>query len=450
MPKITFYGGAQEVTGSNYLLEASGKKILVDCGMFQGSRFSAERNHENFPYDPREIDALFVTHAHIDHTGRIPRLARAGFRGRIFSTPPTKDFAGLMLEDSLGVLEKEARRNSEQEALYTTDDIVSTMRLWEAVPYGERAEIGGVKARIHNAGHILGSSMIEFEAEGKRIMFTGDLGNAPMPLLNPPDRVENLDALVIESAYGNRVHEDAYGRKLKLERAVEDTVKRGGVLMIPAFALERTQELLYEFNDLVEHGRIPKVPIFLDSPLSIRATDIYKRYSSYFSSEARQLMRSGDDLFQFPGLRKTLATDESKSINDVDGPKIIIAGAGMMQGGRILHHARRYLPDQNSTVLFIGYLAAGSLGRRIVDGETTVSIMGERVAVRAEARSIGGYSAHADTNQLLDFVRTGADTLKKVFVVQGEPAAALFFTQRVRDYLGIMASAPRLGEAKEF
>lgn len=454
MFKITFFGGAQEVTGANYLLEteSAGRRtrILIDCGMFQCPRFCARRNQDDFPYDPATVDALFVTHAHIDHTGRIPRLVRKGFRGVIYSTPPTRDFGALMLEDSLGVLEKEARREGEREVFYTLADITQATKLWKGVPYGEKIPVGDISLTLRDAGHILGSSMMEIIVGDKKVLFTGDLGNVPMPLLNPPATVEGIHVMIIESAYGNRVHEDVDERKEKLERAIEDVVKRNGTLMIPAFALERTQELLYEFNDLVEHGRIPRVPIFIDSPLSIRATEIYKRYQNYFGREALSVIRGGDDLFQFPGLHMTLATDASKAINEVKGPKVILAGAGMMNGGRILHHARRYLPGKENMILFIGYQAAGSIGRRILDGERQVNIFGDMIPVEAEVRAIHGYSAHADTNGLLDFVQTNADTLEKVFVVQGEPAASLFLSQRIRDYLGIDARAVRLGESVSF
>ncbi len=450
MLKLTFHGGAQEVTGSNYLLETESTRVLIDCGLFQCPRFCAMRNREEFAYDPKSIDALLVTHAHIDHTGRIPKLTRLGFRGKIYSTAPTKDFAGIMLEDSLGVIEKEATREGNGDVIYTRDDIEAALARWEAVPYGKPFQVGDITIIMHEAGHILGSAMMEVKAGNKNFLFTGDLGNAPMPLLNPPEKVDGVNILVIESAYGDREHEDATSRKNLLERAIEDTVKRGGVLMIPAFALERTQELLYEFNDLVEHGRIPRVPVYIDSPLSIKATAIYKKHQGFFNQQAKAIIRAGDDLFNFPGLHLTLTTDESKAINDVNGPKIILAGAGMMQGGRIVHHARRYLPGKRNMILFIGYLAAGSLGRRILDGEKRVSIFGETVSVEAEVRSIHGYSAHADSSALLEFARTHADTLEKVFVVQGEPAAALFLSQRIRDYLGIMASAPRLGEVREF
>lgn len=450
MVRLSFFGGAQEVTGANYMLETSRSRIMIDCGMFQCPRFCAVRNRNDFAYDPASVEALFVTHAHIDHTGRIPKLTKNGFKGTIYSTPPTKDFGAVMLEDSLGVLEKEAAREGEAGALYSMEDVARAMEIWKGIPYGEEIRVGDFSITMHEAGHILGSAMMEIRVEGKRFLFTGDVGNVPMPLLSPPAHVDGVQIMIIESAYGDRVHEDQGERKNKLERAIEDVVKRGGVLMIPAFALERTQELIYEFNDLVEHGRIPRIPVFVDSPLSIRATEVYKRYQNYFSPEARAIIRGGDDLFQFPGLHLTMTTDESKAINDVKGPKVILAGAGMMQGGRILHHARRYLSDPANMILFLGYQAAGSIGRRILDGEKRVTIFGGRVEVNAEVRAIGGYSAHADTNALLEFIRSSADTLEKVFVVQGEPSAALFLSQRARDYLGIDARAPRLGEVVEF
>lgn len=446
MFKLAFYGGAGEVTGANYLVELDGTRILVDCGMFQCPHFCTSKNRNDFPYDPSGIDALVVTHAHIDHIGRIPKLVNQGFKGKIYSTPPTRDFGYLMLEDSLGVLEKESDETKEP-LLYNLEDLAASMEIWEGVPYREKISLGKISFQLREAGHILGSSMVEFDIGGRKLVFTGDLGNVPMPILAPPEHVDGIQFLVIESAYGNRVHEDLEERKTKLERAIEDTVKRGGALLIPAFALERTQELLYEINNLVEQGRIPPVPIFIDSPLAIRATEVYKRYENYFNDSTRTIIRSGDDIFKFKGLHLTLSTEDSKAINNVANPKVIIAGAGMMNGGRILHHARRHLADKKSMILFIGYQAAGSVGRRIIDGEKLVRIFGEDITVAAEVRSIRGYSAHADMNGLFKFVQDCAETLEKVFVVQGEPAASLFLSQRIRDYLGIEAQAPEFGEA---
>ncbi|MDA1334464.1 MAG: MBL fold metallo-hydrolase [bacterium] len=450
MSKLTFYGGAQEVTGANYLLETDGgAKILIDCGLFQCPGFCRSLNQDKFEYDPAEVDALFVTHGHIDHLGRVPKLVHEGFKGKIYSTPPTKDFGAIMLEDSMGILGKEAEREK-RKPIYDLNDVEATKKLWEGIPYGESVTTKDVTVTVRNAGHILGSAIYEFKVADKKLVFTGDLGNTPMPLLPPPDKVTGADYLVIESAYGDREHEDITERKGKLEGAIEDVVKRNGTLIIPSFALERTQEILFELNDLVENGRIPRVPIFIDSPLAIKATTVYKKYENYFSKSAQNIIKSGDDLFKFPGLHMTLKTEQSKAIKDQKGSKIILAGAGMMHGGRIVHHAREYLPGKDNMILFIGYQAAGSPGRRILEGEKEVRITGEMVPVRAEVRKIRGYSAHADTNALFEFIQNNAETLKKVFVVQGEAKASLFLAQRARDHLGLDAIAPELGYSFEF
>lgn len=449
MVRLSFFGGAQEVTGACYLLETEKARILIDCGLFQCPRFCEKRNTEDFPFDPSQLDALVVTHGHIDHIGRIPKLVRQGFKGRIYSTHPTKEFAGLMLKDSLGILEKEA--HSEEEAtLYEEKDIEKALSIWEGKEYHEEFTVEGVRVHLQSAGHILGSAVVVFEiAGGYRFAFTGDLGNSPAPLLGPFEYVDDATHVIIESAYGNRVHEDVGERKQKLERVIEDTYAKGGTLMIPAFSLERTQELLYEFNELVENNRIPRIPIFLDSPLSIQATRIYRDYGRYFSKEAQALIKEGDDLFRFPGLQFTERVEDSKAINEIPAPKIIIAGAGMLQGGRILHHIKRYISDPKNTLLFIGYQAAGSLGRRIFDGAKDVRIHKETIPVRATVKAIGGYSAHADSDMLFEYVAHTADSLKKVFVVQGEPEAALYLVQRLRDNLGIDAVAPKYTDSFE-
>ena len=444
--KITFCGGAQSVTGSNYLLESGDTKILIDCGLFQGTKISEDKNDDSFPYDPASIDALFITHAHLDHIGRVPKLVKDGFKGKIFSTPPTRDLAELMLADSLGVMRKEARARKKEDAIYSEDDIQKAIGLWNPVDYHNAIRVADFEINFRDAGHVMGSAMVEISREGKKILFTGDLGNPPNPLLRDTEKVTDANFLIIESTYGDREHEELNEANLKLERVIEDTVHNGGVLMIPAFSLERTQKLLFQVNDLVEHGRIPRVPIFLDSPLAIKATNVYKKYQRYYNENAKDIIRSGDALFQFPGLKMTLKTEESKAIKSAPSPKIIIAGSGMSNGGRIVHHERNYLSDPKSVLLLMGYQAAGSLGRRLQEGQKTVRIFGETVRVRARVENIRGYSAHPDMNDLFDFVHGTADTIKKVFVVQGEPKSSLFFTQRLRDYLGVNAVAPETGD----
>ncbi|MBI2038842.1 MAG: MBL fold metallo-hydrolase [Candidatus Niyogibacteria bacterium] len=436
---LSFFGAAQEVTGACYLLETPSAKILVDCGLFQCPGVCEEKNFEPFRFSPSEIDAVFVTHAHIDHTGRLPKLVKDGFRGVIYSTPATKELARLMLEDSLGLMERE-KKHEARELLFAKEDLDRTFEFWKDLEYHEKLPIKDAAVRLLDAGHILGSSMVRIETGGEVIVLTGDLGNPPTPLLRPTEAVTDATYLVIESTYGNKAHEDRENRRLKIERIIEDTVKKGGVLMIPAFSMERTQELLFEMDRLVEEGRIPQIPVFVDSPLAIRATEVYRNYERYYNQEAHHILKSGDEVFKFPRLKFTPTAEESKAV---------IAGSGMSTGGRILHHEKRYLSDPNSALLLIGYQAAGSRGRQLQDGAKSVRIFGETVPVRARVETIQGYSAHPDRDGLVEFVQRSADTLKKVFAVQGEPASALFLVQRLRDYLGIDARAPRYGESFE-
>lgn len=446
-PKITFCGGAGGVTGACYLLELESASIVVDCGLFQGSRFAEEENHKPFPFDPSKITTVFVTHAHADHIGRLPKLYKDGFRGAIISTPPTRDLADVMSHDAYKVMghELEYQRG---ELLYGKEDVEGMLRLFATHEYNKPFSFAPqCTATLRDSAHVLGSAMIEMECDGAKIVFTGDIGNTPSPLLKTIYPIEHTDYMVMESVYGDRFHEPHEERKKILERTIEDVYSRGGTIIIPSFALERTQEILSELDELVEHNRIPRMPIFLDSPLAINATKVYEKYMPYFNETARQELEHDHNLFDFPGLKLTPSREESRSINEVDGPKIIMAGNPHGDGSRILYHFQRYLDDPNSAIVFVGYARVSSLGRQLVEGQREVSIMGKRMQVRAQIKNIAGYSAHADQAQLKEFVRRFHKPVKHIFVTMGEVQSAEALRRVIRDELGIPASAPKLGEA---
>ncbi len=446
--KITFYGGTGSVTGANFLLEADGKKILIDCGLTQGLKIADDINWDPFVYKCDEIDILFITHAHVDHLGRVPKLINEGFKGKIFSTKPTKALAGPMLEDTTGILAKNTDFHLDQ--IYTEENTRRALSLWEGYDYHQTIKItDNLSASFKDAGHILGSAMIEFIFNGKKIVFTGDLGNSPSPLLPDTEKIIDADYLIMESVYGDRNHESRDERRKYLEQVIEDNYKRKGTLIIPTFSLERSQELLFELNNLVENNRIPVMPIFLDSPLAIRLTEVFKQYKSYFNENAQKVLSVDKHLFDFPGLHSTLRSEESKMIANVPNPKVVIAGSGMSSGGRVVHHERHYLPDANNTLLLTGYQSVGTPGRLIQEGLKTVKISGEYVTVRAHIVTISGYSGHKDSDGLLSFVEDMKDSVKKVFVVMGEPKSSMFLVQKIRDNLAIDAVAPEQGESVE-
>lgn len=440
---LGFYGGVGSVTGANFMLDTGEQAFLVDCGLVQGDRFAQEINREDFPYDPAAVDVLFVTHAHADHIGRIPKLVRDGFKGDIYSTTATKDLSQVMFEDALHIMRMEAERD-EVPTLYEQQHIDQVMKRWKTVGYDDPITLGDTTITFTNAGHILGSGMVNFERFGKTITFTGDIGNVPQPLLAPPTVPTGFDYLVMESVYGDRVHEEVEERNALLRHYIEDTIRKEGTLMIPAFSLERTQGILFEINNMIESGDIPFIKTYLDSPLAIRVTDVYRDSTEYFKPEVQEQIRGGDDIFAFEGLSFTETMKESKKIAQYGGPKIIIAGAGMSHGGRIRTHEKQFLRDKNSTLLLVGYQSVGSMGRLLQDGASQVWIDGVDVRVKAQIATIRGFSGHADRNQLVDLVFRGTmeKKPKQVFVTMGEEKASLFLTQRLRDYLGVKAVAP--------
>lgn len=446
--KVTFCSGAGTVTGANFLIEGNGKKFLVDCGLIQGEKIALDTNWEPFPYDVPSIDILFITHGHIDHIGRIPKLISEGFNGRIISTIPTKEITEVMLADTAHLLSRDIEHNLAE--IYTEENIKKAINLWETLDYEQKLNVDhGFQFSFKDSGHILGSGMLEIIYNHKKIVFTGDLGNSPSPLLRDTEKVTDVDYLFMESVYGDRNHEDREDRKNKLRQIINQNYQRKGTLIIPTFSLERTQELLYEIDTLSENRLIPHMPIFLDSPLAIKLTAIYKKYEKYFNPLASKIIKGGDDIFDFIGLKMTNDTEESKAILNIPGPKIIMAGSGMSNGGRILHHEINYLPYENNTILLIGYQSVGTLGRSIENGVKKIRIMGEDIHIKAHLEKISGYSGHKDSDHLVEFVEDTALTVKKVFLLMGEPKSSMFLAQKLRDNLGVDAYTPNTGESIE-
>ncbi len=415
--------------------------------MFQGGKYAEDKNHHPFPFDPAAVDTVVLTHAHFDHTGRLPKLYKEGFRGSIWCTEPTSELAMITLRDSVHLMEDEAERH-EHKPLYSKEDVEPLQDLWKHVAYDKQIEIApGVGVYMADAGHILGSASVQIQAENQRAVFSGDLGNTPVPLLQGTECIREADIVVIESTYGNRVHEPSAHRYELLRDNILDTIKNKGVLLIPAFALERTQELLYELHHLRVSKQIPEVPIFLDSPMAIAATEVFRAHMDFFNTEARQEISAGEDLFRFPGLQYTANSTESKKILEVPGPKVIIAGSGMMNGGRIMHHLKNYLGRPTTTLLIIGFQVEGSLGRSLHDKAHNVHIYGQDIEVKAKVVSCGAFSGHADYPRLMHWLNCfNHHQPRKIFVTHGELNSALSFSQAVEDQLGIASGVPSFAE----
>ncbi len=456
--KLTFLGAARNVTGSRYLLETENTRFLVDCGLYQEREFSS-RNWEPFPFPPRSLDAVLLTHAHLDHCGLIPKLVREGFQGKIYCTTATSKITQIILLDSAYLQEEDAafkKRRHEREGrkgpfpevpLYTIADAQASLPLFSPVEYGERVVIGGdVEATFHDAGHVLGSSMIRVTVrqggEERTIIFSGDLGRWDRPILRDPNLFRQADYVLVESTYGDREHDAPANIRDSLAEVVNSTYRAGGNIIVPSFALQRTQEVLYYMNDLLVEDRIPHIMVFLDSPMAIAVTEVYKKHSELFDQEMSSRLRHKTSPFDFPGLRMTQTTDESKALNHIRGTIMIIAGAGMCNGGRIKHHLVSNITRRESTILFVGYQAVGTLGRLIVDGAKKVRILGTSYPVRARIAQISGFSAHADRNELLRWLSGLTSAPKHVFVIHGEAAAADQFARSLRESTGWEVSVP--------
>lgn len=422
--KLTFCGATEGVTGSNFYIETNeGIKFIIDCGLFQGDDQTEEHNWDDFPYDPATLNFVLLTHSHIDHMGRLPKLYKDGFKGYTYSTEPVAGFAQIFLQDTRKIMQNEARKKNKPE-LFSDPDITNTVSRFKTYKYYETFEPAqDIKVTFYDAGHILGASFILLEADGRKIVFSGDLGNPPVPILRDTDKIPETDYVVMESTYGDRLHKESGERLDELEAVVKNTITKGGVLLMPSFAMERTQEILYELNDLINKGRLKNIPVYIDSPLAIRATEVYRKYTDYFDKEAKNIVITGDDLFNFPGLKMIGDSEESKALDREVSPKVIIAGSGMSNGGRIVFHEKRFLPEPSTTLAIVGYQVSGTLGRKLNDGEKKVNIMGEPVEVRAEVKEISSYSAHADQKKLINWINEAAGEIKKIFLVHGEPEA---------------------------
>lgn len=459
--EIEFAGAAREVTGSCHILRVSGKTILLDCGLFQGRRRDAHEKNLRLPVAIEEIDAIVLSHAHIDHAGRLPLLVRQGYAGTIWCTPATRDLCAVMLADSAQIQEKDAeflaRHGKEHaEPLYSMRHAVRTIELMVGVPYHRAFDIvPGVRATFVDAGHILGSASVILDCtEGtqtRRLVFSGDIGRSGLPIIRDPEPPEGVDTLVMESTYGNRDHESVEGARARLAAVIRDTAARGGRVLIPAFAVGRTQELVYDLHVLAAAGAVPSVPVFIDSPLAIDTTSVFEMHPDLFD-HSEELVRTARELFRFGLVHYTRDVEESKALARMHGPMVIIAASGMAESGRILHHLVQGASDPRNTILIVGFQAEHTLGRRIVERRPLLRIFGEETPLRADVEIVNGYSAHADRTELgswVDRVRERSPRLKRVWLVHGEPPAQCEFANTLQAK-GLTVGCPSPRERQAF
>ncbi len=445
--KLEFFGAARNVTGSKHVLHVNGKKILLDCGLFQGRRLEAIEANLHFPFDPAELDCVVLSHAHIDHSGALPLLAKKGFTGKIFCTTVTKDLCEIMLRDSAYIQEKDADwlrkklKNPNAEPLYTIRDAEKALTLFHPVEYDEVfSPVENVKVKFHDAGHILGAAVEEWVIEDKdigktvRLGFTGDLGRTHLPILKDPIQLEDLDLLITEATYGSRLHDEIENVEDRLAKELSEAIERGGKIVIPSFAVGRTQEVLFVIRDLVHQGKTPAVPVFVDSPLAIKATEVFDKHPECYDSELREMIDRGENPFsaEQKGVQFTASVDESKALNHFPGSCIIISASGMCEAGRIRHHLINTITDEKNLILVVGFMAQNTLGRKLVEGENPVNIFGEPHEVNAEVKIYNAFSAHADQSELLDFAQH-IGKAKSLFLVHGEDESLLVFQEKLRE-----------------